>query len=196
MTTLKDRQRLLREDAILEAMRELMAQKGYAGTSMDDVAAHLGISKATLYLHFPSKEALALRIIVSQIEESEARLLALDPNLPVLERLALMLRAGVERRITMGQARIDLLPEVVLSNPAFQAAQQRVTEANDRLLEEGQRQGEIRADLPVPLLREFISSLFRIPFEALMARDGMSSELVIDGLVTLALHAVCMNSAE
>jgi AcrR family transcriptional regulator len=190
MNTLKDRQLQLREDAIIEAMRELMIDKGYAGTSMDDVAARLGISKATLYLHFKSKEELALRIIVRQIEDAEASLNALDPALPAIERLERELRGGIERRMHMGQARIDLLPDVVRANPDFQQAQARVSAANDRLLLEAQAQGDIRRDLPLPLLRAFISSTFSIPFEQLIRHDDLTREAVVNGLLALVLTAL------
>jgi AcrR family transcriptional regulator len=44
--TLRERWHQLRATAILDAMRDLMAARGYAATSMDELAAHLGISKA------------------------------------------------------------------------------------------------------------------------------------------------------
>ncbi|MCF4165468.1 TetR/AcrR family transcriptional regulator [Zavarzinia compransoris] len=43
---------------ILAAARRLFLAQGYAGTSMDAVAAAAPVSKRTLYQHFPSKEAL------------------------------------------------------------------------------------------------------------------------------------------
>lgn len=46
--SLKERQWKLREDAVLDAASELMLDKGYNAMTMDDIANHVGISKATL----------------------------------------------------------------------------------------------------------------------------------------------------
>ena len=39
-------------ERILHAALALFAQRGYAGTSMSDIAGALGLSKAALYRHF------------------------------------------------------------------------------------------------------------------------------------------------
>jgi AcrR family transcriptional regulator len=43
---------------ILDAALGCFAEKGFAGTRMDDIAARAGISKGTIYLYFDSKEAV------------------------------------------------------------------------------------------------------------------------------------------
>jgi AcrR family transcriptional regulator len=47
-----------RRAAILKAAAEAFAEKGFAGTSMEHVAAAAGITKLIVYRHFSSKEAL------------------------------------------------------------------------------------------------------------------------------------------
>ena len=61
MTQLPFRQKVLlaREDAIVSTVMRLLAEKGYDQMTVDQVAADVGIAKASLYKHFPSKEALA-----------------------------------------------------------------------------------------------------------------------------------------
>ena len=49
--------------AVLEAARTLFLRQGYAGTTMDDIAALAGLTKRTLYNNYPDKEALFLQII-------------------------------------------------------------------------------------------------------------------------------------
>lgn len=44
---------------IVAAARDLLRERGYAGTSMGDVAVVVGLRKASLYTHFRSKEELA-----------------------------------------------------------------------------------------------------------------------------------------
>lgn len=47
-----------RRDAILEAALRVFAELGFSAARMEQVAAAAGISKAALYLYFPSKDAL------------------------------------------------------------------------------------------------------------------------------------------
>lgn len=42
--------------SMLEAALRLIAERGYGGTSVRDIAAACGVQPATLYAHFPSKE--------------------------------------------------------------------------------------------------------------------------------------------
>lgn len=57
------------KDLVLEEALKQFSEKGYAGTSMSDIAKPLGISKAALYKHFESKQ----QIFDIIIEESEKR---------------------------------------------------------------------------------------------------------------------------
>ena len=59
---------------ILDACRELFMTQGYADTSMDQVTAKSGVSKATVYNHFPSKEILFEEAVKSRSEEVFAAL--------------------------------------------------------------------------------------------------------------------------
>ncbi|HEY7357470.1 MAG TPA: helix-turn-helix domain-containing protein, partial [Ktedonobacterales bacterium] len=60
--SLKDKQRQERADMILQAAEELLAEKGYHDTSIDEIGARVGISKATVYLHFKTKEELVFAL--------------------------------------------------------------------------------------------------------------------------------------
>ena len=51
------------KDRILETALELFAQNGYLGTSMSDIAARLGITKAALYKHYAGKQEILERIV-------------------------------------------------------------------------------------------------------------------------------------
>ena len=78
MTRLSFRQKvhLAREDAIVVTVMRLLAEKGYEQMTVDEVAADVGIAKASLYKHFASKEALAaaameqaLGLALQQVQE-------------------------------------------------------------------------------------------------------------------------------
>ena len=50
-------------ERILEAAETLFAKRGYAGTTLRDVAAEVGLRNPSLYNHFPSKESLYAAVL-------------------------------------------------------------------------------------------------------------------------------------
>src|SRR3954447_6219529 len=52
-----------RRESILRAAASAFADKGFADTSMDDVAAAAGISRLIVYRHFESKESLYVAVL-------------------------------------------------------------------------------------------------------------------------------------
>lgn len=58
----------VREDAIVSSVNRLLAEKGFDLMTVDEVAADVGIAKASLYKHFSSKEALAAAAMVRVME--------------------------------------------------------------------------------------------------------------------------------
>ncbi|QNP41712.1 TetR/AcrR family transcriptional regulator [Lysobacter solisilvae (ex Woo and Kim 2020)] len=74
--------------AILDAAVAEFRQSGYEATSMDRVAASAGVSKRTVYNHFPSKEALFAQILHQLWESSLDGLdLAYRADRPLREQL-------------------------------------------------------------------------------------------------------------
>src|SRR5262245_40983913 len=58
--------------AVVEAARELFMRKGYAGTTMEEIAALAGITKRTVYNNYADKSALFSQIVVEVIAYAEA----------------------------------------------------------------------------------------------------------------------------
>ena len=83
----KKRTRRRRKDArpgeIIAAGLQEFAEKGFAGTRLDDVAARAGIAKGTIYLYFESKEALfeaAVRSRISPVFDQAVSLIDAYPG--------------------------------------------------------------------------------------------------------------------
>jgi AcrR family transcriptional regulator len=65
MPTQAERRSSTRAD-ILAAARALFGARGYAGVTIDDVAAGAGIAKGGLYHHFSSKQALFKALLIAE----------------------------------------------------------------------------------------------------------------------------------
>lgn len=81
-----------REDAIIDAASRLLAEKGFDAMTLDEVAAEVGVAKASLYKHFPSKEDLAAAALVRVMQRAQAYLESLDASRPPLELLREVVR--------------------------------------------------------------------------------------------------------
>jgi Transcriptional regulator len=72
--TLKERQRIERENLILQEAENAFLEKGFYETSMDEIAARVGIAKGTVYLHFPCKEDLVVALFTRSMQQSLGRI--------------------------------------------------------------------------------------------------------------------------
>ncbi len=142
-------------DSITDVAFRVFAERGYDATSMDDVARAAGITKASIYHHVPSKEALlargldrALEALFAVLEEPAAR------EGRAGDRVAAILRRAAE--ITMSlQAEVSVLFRVRGNSATELAAMERRRSFDallSELVREAQRAGEIRADIDPALL--------------------------------------------
>lgn len=93
MVSRKERELEFRRKTIVEAAREVFSEKGYDGTTIDNVAARSEFAKATLYKFFKTKEELYLSVVedvFTEINGIAER--AMQEDLPVREKFALFIR--------------------------------------------------------------------------------------------------------
>jgi AcrR family transcriptional regulator len=62
-----ERRKEARPGELLDAALDLFVERGFAATRLDDVAAHAGVSKGTLYLYYASKEDLFKAVVRQSI---------------------------------------------------------------------------------------------------------------------------------
>jgi AcrR family transcriptional regulator len=113
MSSLPRRRKDTRPAELLDAALEVFAEKGFAAARMEDIAARAGAAKGTLYLYFPSKEAvfeaLVRSAIVPNIERAEALAAVHEGPVAPLFRQLIALLATVVR-----DARIVVLPRLLI----------------------------------------------------------------------------------
>lgn len=186
----RTRQRSVREEAILTVAAELVAKAGYDAMRTDEVAARVGISKRTLYDHFPSKELLVVRVVTSGMEKVLDAMDAVDPSLSAIDRLTAALTIAVRRRLSLwgwGQP----LPRATLEQHEDYVRLLRQAGAKiGTWLDQGKREGSIVRDVPTPLLVRLLMQWFSADLGGVAQMTRMREEDVADAIVRVMLGGV------
>ena len=183
---LKERQWRLREDSILDAAYELLAERGAGGVSMDDIAARAGVSKPTLYQHFASKDDLVVSVGVRMMGRSQAALEARAPGTPAVDHIVEVLTEGLTRRAGLWSMRVAMPMALAEQDPAWLAQRGRVQAALARLVDEAKAEGDIDARFPTPVVVRMLSRLFRGDYEDLLAAGVVTPEGLGEALIAIA----------
>lgn len=141
-----------REDAIIQVVNRLLAEKGFDAMTVDEVAAEVGIAKASLYKHFTSKEDLACAAMVRVMRSAQAFVESLPAQGGALDNLKATVRWVLRVQIA-GQ-----MPSLPSQNSSLRAALTASGEYVDSLMsvsdtlgawiEAAQAQGQINPALP------------------------------------------------
>jgi AcrR family transcriptional regulator len=178
--TLKERQMKLREDAIRETTMRLLAEKGFEAMTMDDVANDVGISKATLYQHFRSKEELAVDVVLHTMGQIEAHIESIDPKLPAISRLREVMRWIIAKRF--GEPALDFcdaestVKPILRRHKEFMRLDSLLNGVMAGLIDAAKSEGDISPDMSTPVLvQAFLSCL----------QDGAYYDLLGEGRCTM-----------
>lgn len=140
---------------ILQAALELFAENGYEGVSVHSIAERAGVSKANVFHHFASKEALYLAVLRSASmewgDEMEALANADTPG-DFATRLRVMI-GNMLQRLCKTQTQSRLMLREILENGALRAQQlnddvfARNFELEIAIFRRAKAEGDLRADL-------------------------------------------------
>ncbi len=186
---------------ILQAARKHLFIHGYSAFTMDDLARELGMSKKTLYRHFPGKDAIVERIIDGFATDVRAMADAVftDRKLPFTAKLH---RFTTEMVARFTQLNPRLMRDLERFAPHIYRHIEEVRCRNiplifGRLLRQGQAAGMVRADIDPAFAIEFwrpaMQSLMHpATLERLQLRPDQVFSQAIDlffgGLLTPAGH--------
>ena len=193
--SLRDRQKQLREEAILEAANRLLSEKGYQGMTMDDLANRVGIAKGSLYQHFRSKDELVGGALVAFMNRISDHISTLPPSQPAIERLKLTFRNAFTLRFREGFPDIlsmkQLIKDSLTNHPDYVASANRLGSALAGLFEMAKKQGDIAHDIPTDVLVfAAIGRMRDSELDALIAEGRIQADEIVELQVQLFLGGV------
>lgn len=128
-SSFKEQMLLAREEAIVQTVNRLLAEKGFESMTVDEVAASVGIAKASLYKHFPSKEDLAAAAMVRIMQRTQDFLASLPEADAPMHKLRAVARWTMEVQLA-GE-----MPSLPHQNSTLRAALMNNRGYLDRLIE-------------------------------------------------------------
>ena len=141
-------------EAILDAVEALLARR--ASASIAAVASEAGVSRVTVYAHFPTREALLEAVVERAVKRAGEAIDAAEPDRgPAVEALDRVVTAAwreLDRNSAIAAA-VQLDPTAL--RRTHDAAQRRVR----ALVRRGRKEGAFRTDVPAEWL---VTSLFAL----------------------------------
>jgi len=187
-----------REEAIVASVNRLLAEKGFDAMTVDEVAADVGIAKASLYKHFSSKEALAGAAMIKILERTLAfmeKLKAEHPDARPAEQLQAVARWTMQVQLA-GE-----MPSLPAQNSALRASLttnkpylDRLLQVSDTLgawIEAAQAAGDIDASLAPEVVLYTLFARACDPVLGLLKLSGQHSDgQIIEMLLSTCFHGL------
>ncbi|SAL41018.1 TetR family transcriptional regulator [Caballeronia choica] len=166
---------------ILQAGRDVFAEKGYDAATSAEIAQRAGISEATVFSYFSGKRELCARVIADWYDEI---IDAFETGLPrdgsVRQQFAFIVRTHLRLMLVNGTG----LCSLVLSegrtkqhdlSDTLTELQRRYTAPLMNVLARGQELGHVRADLSLRLMRSLVfGPMEHVLWDATLAKRRLS----------------------
>src|SRR5213080_904842 len=182
---------------IVDAARVHFFGQGFRSVTMDDLAEELGISKKTLYAHFPGKIDLLEAVLTDKLASVEATLKEVTRSHPHDFPAALRdLLAGTHRELD--EIKPPFVRDMRQKAPeVFKLVERRraalIQRYFGKFFVEGQRAGMVRKDVPVKLIIEILLAMVQSIMNppkmeelGMMPKEGFTGilKIVLEGALT------------
>ncbi len=185
---------------IVEAARAHFFSHGFRSVTMDDLADELGISKKTLYAHFPSKIALLEAVLADKFASVEAKL-------EEVTRYPRDFSAALHELLSSTQRELDEIKPPFVRDMrqkaphVFKMVERRRAELIERhfgkLFVEGQRTGMVRKDIPAKLMIEILLTMVQgIMNPPKMQELGMTPKEGFTGIIKIILEGALIRKGQ
>jgi len=192
-----------RQQAITASVNRLLSEKGFDAMTVDEVAAEVGIAKASLYKHFNSKEELACAAMVQAMQKAQAFLENLNQqsdvntsqethnssNSRAFNKLMATTRWTLELKLsgqmpTLPSQNSSLRATLMASRPYMDGLMQ-VSELLGAWIVEAQKEGHLNPSLPpIAILYTLFARACDPVVEFLKMSELHSDEEIIEMVMT------------
>jgi AcrR family transcriptional regulator len=194
---LRNRRNNSTRQMIVEAARTHFFNHGFRSVTMDDLAEELGISKKTLYAHFPGKIDLLQAVLADKFASVEAKLKEVTRAHPRDFPATLHeLLAGTQRELD--EIKPPFVRDMRQKAPqVFKVVERRraalIGRYFGKLFIDGQRAGMVRKDVPAKLMIEILLAMVQAIMNppkmeelGMMPKEGFSGilKIVLEGALT------------
>ncbi len=190
-----------REGAIVASVNRLLAEKGYDAMTVDEVAADVGIAKASLYKHFTSKEELAAAAMIRVLDQTLDQLATLDaqPKASALERLQAVVRWTMQVQLAGEMpslpAQNSTLRAALTSNKTYVDRLIRVSDKLGEWITAAQKAGQLNRKLPPEVMLYTLFARACDPVLSLLKASGNhSDEQIIEMLLSTCFDGLAGSS--
>jgi TetR/AcrR family transcriptional regulator, regulator of autoinduction and epiphytic fitness len=196
----KQQMLVAREEAIIQAANRALAEKGFDLMTLEEVAQEVGISKASLYKHFESKEELAAAAMASALGKAHAFVQSLNPKDSAIDKL----HATV--RWVMQLALAGDMPSLPSQNSSLRATLARHRPYTDTLMavsdtlgewiEAAQAKGKLNPNLPpIVILYTLYARACDPVLEFLKMAHEDSDEQILDWVMSTCFDGLASRKA-
>jgi AcrR family transcriptional regulator len=177
--------------AILSAARDLLAEHGYDGVSIEAIAARAGVGKQTIYRWWRSKGAVMLDSLLELSRDGEGILLPdtgdIDADLRTVMRATVAEFADAAFEAPIRALNLEIIRDPALADQYQERLEAPVHAAKLARLRAAQDAGQLPADADLELA---IDLLYAPVFRRWLLRSGPLTGDYADGLVTHVLAAL------
>ena len=151
--TFKQRMMLERESLIIETVNHLLATKGYDAMTVDEIADTVGIAKASLYRHFPSKEALGMAALVDIMHKALEVINQLNAtDQTAIDKLKALtqwaMRLKLAQKMPNLRSENSQLRELLIANDDYTNNLVMLSDSIGEWIEQAQAEGKLQSNIP------------------------------------------------
>jgi TetR/AcrR family transcriptional regulator, regulator of autoinduction and epiphytic fitness len=192
MARLSFKQQVLqaREDAIVDSVNRLLADKGFEAMTVDEVAADVGIAKASLYKHFPSKEALAAAAMNRMLQRALDFLASVQAQagLSALDKVKAATRWSMEVQLAGEMpslpAQNSSLRTALMTDMDYMGRVMEVSEQLGQWIIQAQQDGALSAKVPPEVVLYTVFARACDPVLGVLKAGGHPPEQIIDWVLS------------
>ena len=151
--TFKQRMMLERESLIIETVNHLLATKGYDAMTVDEIADTVGIAKASLYRHFPSKEALGMAALVDIMHKALGVINQLNAtDQTAIDKLKALTQWAMRLKLAQKMPNLpsenSQLRELLIANDDYTNNLVMLSDSIGEWIEQAQAEGRLQSNIP------------------------------------------------